>query len=219
MIDQLANKTAVVTGAASGIGLALAQAFAREDMNVVLADIDEEALSMAVAQTGASAIGRVVDVADAGSVEALAEHAYRAFGEVHVLCNNAGVSGLSPLPSWELPLETWRWVMGVNIMGIVHGHASFIPRMLEGGAPGHIVNTASLAGVVSFGSGGAYGPSKHAAVALSELVALELATRQASIGVSIVCPAWVATSRKTCRFEMSRPSVKYARKTTSTTAS
>jgi NAD(P)-dependent dehydrogenase (short-subunit alcohol dehydrogenase family) len=126
-------------------------------------------------------------------VHELAERAFAELGAVHVLCNNAGVAGNSPLPIWEIPLETWRWVVDVNLMGIVHGRRAFVPRMLATGDEGHIVNTASLAGLLAFLNGGPYPASKHAAVVVTETLALQLAQLGAPIGVSVLCPAWVDT--------------------------
>ena len=187
------GKVAVVTGAGSGIGLALARRFAGEGMRVLLADVDGDALDAARAELGERAAVQVTDVADPGAVEALAERAFGELGAVHVLCNNAGVAGSSPAPIWETPLETWQWVTGVNLMGIVHGLRAFVPRMLGSGAEGHIVNTASLAGLLAFPDGGPYAASKHAAVVASEILAMQLAQRGAPIGVSVLCPAWVST--------------------------
>jgi NAD(P)-dependent dehydrogenase (short-subunit alcohol dehydrogenase family) len=193
-MDQLKNKVAVVTGGASGIGLALARRFHAEGMRVAVADVDRSALHSVPDAFDGNVVTKLVDVRDPVAVEAFAEKVFADLGVVHILCNNAGVSGASPDAVWELPLETWEWVIGVNLMGIVHGLRAFVPRMLRSGEPGHIVNTASLAGLVVFPAGGAYGPSKHAAVALTELTALELQARGAPIAMSVLCPAWVNTA-------------------------
>lgn len=192
-MDRLSGKVAVVTGAGSGIGRALVRRFHHESMLVIAADIDGDALHALEHELHDRVITHRADVQDPDAVEALANQAFDEAGAVHVVCNNAGVTGASPAPVWTVPLQTWHWVLGVNLMGIVHGQRSFIPRMLASGQAGHIVNTASLSGLVSFPNSGAYGPSKHAAVALSETTALDLAARGAPIGVSVLCPAWVDT--------------------------
>lgn len=171
---DLLGKTAVVTGAASGIGLALANAFERLGMNVVRADIAD------------------CDVSDAAAIEALAESTCRRFGAVHVLCNNAGVA-VDAAPSWEQPLEAWRRMLDVNLLGVVHGIRSFVPRMIQQGAEAHIVNTASIVGLVATPNAAPYAAGKHAVVAVSESLAMELADRKLPIGVSVLCPAAVAT--------------------------
>ncbi|MGH8909022.1 MAG: SDR family NAD(P)-dependent oxidoreductase [Egibacteraceae bacterium] len=191
-MKELQGRVAVVTGAGSGIGRGLAVRFAQEGMQVVLTDIDEEALRALEGTLGPAAIAHVTDVSDEESVRALADRAYEAFGAVHVLCNNAGVVG-PPGPVWESTAADWEWVLGVNLLGVVHGIRVFVPRMLTQGSDAHIVNTASLAGLVSFPGVGAYGASKHAVVTLSEQLALELREHGAAIGVSVLCPALVRT--------------------------
>lgn len=192
-METLTGKTAVVTGAASGIGLALARRFVSEGMRVLLADVDQDGLATSRRGLGGQAIAQVTDVADQRSVDELAERAFAELGTVHVLCNNAGVAGNAPVPIWETPFETWQWVIGVNLMGVVHGMRAFVPRMLATGDEGHIVNTASLAGLLTFPQGGPYAVSKHAAVIMTELLALQLAEVGAPIKVSVLCPAWVNT--------------------------
>jgi len=191
---QLRDRVAVVTGAASGIGRGIARQLAGEGARLVLADVETQALDATVAElceSGATALGVTADVSDPAALDSLRDQTLREYGAVHVLCNNAGVAGGSPGGIWEAPLDDWSWVMGVNLMGIVHGLRSFVPAMLEQGGPGHIVNTASMAGLI--GGLGIYGVSKHAAVALSESLAVDLQSRGAELGVSVLCPGWVHT--------------------------
>jgi NAD(P)-dependent dehydrogenase (short-subunit alcohol dehydrogenase family) len=173
----------------------MAQAFAAEGMKLVLADVEKPPLDRSVAElarAGAEVIGVLCDVSDPASVDALRDRALDQFGAVHVLCNNAGVSGSSIAPLWEAPLDEWDWVVGVNVMGIVHGYRSFIPVMIEQKAPGHVVNTASMAGLIH--GAGIYGMTKHAVVALSEGAFLQLRAAGHPIGVSVLCPGWVRTN-------------------------
>lgn len=193
-MQELEGRVAVVTGGASGIGRALAARFVAEGMSVVVADIEKGALDDAAAALGPDVLAVPTDVADRGSVDALAEAAVARFGRVHVLCNNAGVFLPSTGPLWETTEQEWTWILGVNLLGIVHGVQAFVPGMLAHGDEGHVVNTASLAGLLGFDAGGAYGPSKFAAVGYSEQLALELqAASDDRIGVSVLCPAWVRT--------------------------
>ncbi|MFN8017763.1 MAG: SDR family NAD(P)-dependent oxidoreductase [Acidimicrobiales bacterium] len=192
-MEDLQGKVAVVTGAASGIGLGMARAFAAEGMRVVLADIESPALEAAVAEgfpDGAELLSVVCDVSDGGQVEALRDAAVDRFGTVHVLCNNAGVS--SGGPTWLASEDDWSWVLGVNLMGVVHGVRAFTPLMLEQGE-GHIVNTASMAGLTSPPGMALYNVSKHAVVALSETLFGDLAATGTDVGVSVLCPGWVNT--------------------------
>lgn len=190
---DLVGKTAFVTGGASGIGLALGRAFAEAGMKVVLADIEADALAAAVEGLrglGPGVRGVVCDVADAASVERAAEEAQEAFGNVHVVCNNAGVGGGSGVE--DIRLDTWRWVLDVNLMGVVHGVQTFLPRMLAHREGGHVVNTASMAGLLTGGLGfSPYAASKAAVVALSEGLAKEIAPL--GVGVTVLCPGFVRT--------------------------
>jgi NAD(P)-dependent dehydrogenase (short-subunit alcohol dehydrogenase family) len=192
---EFAGKVAVVTGGASGIGFALAERFAAEQMRVVLADVEAAALLRAAATLraqGATVLAVQTDVADGASVEALARQSYDAFGAVHILCNNAGVSLGGPL---SLAAEAdWSWLLGVNLWGVIHGLRAFLPRMLAAGEAGHVVNTSSLSGLIAPPGGGVYAASKFAVVGLTESLAQELAAGGAPIGVSLLCPAGVATA-------------------------
>ena len=193
-MERFEGRVAVVTGGASGIGRGMAERFAEAGMKLVIADIEPEALDKATAElaaAGAQVRGVVCDVSEPESVASLAEETLSSYGAVHVLCNNAGVAGGGAGATWEAPLDEWSWVMGVNLMGVIHGIRSFIPVMLEQGDEAHIVNTASMAGLIQ--GAGIYGVTKHAVVALSESLFNELAAREAKIGVSVLCPGWVRT--------------------------
>ena len=190
------GKTAVVTGAASGIGRGLADLFANKGMNLVLADIDEKALATAVAELkgqGHSVIGVSVDIRSRDSVEQLAQRAFDAFEKVHILVNNAGVASQNETGKgvWEIAEEDWNWVMGVNFNGVLYGLQAFVPHMLAHGEDGHIVNTASLAGLLA--GSGTYSVSKHGVFALSEGLYLNLKERSAAISASVLCPGFVNT--------------------------
>lgn len=187
-----AGAVAVVTGASSGIGLALSDALARIGCSLVLADIEEESLAVAREQVGAHGTDTLAvrtDVSKREQVEALAAATIDRFGKVHVLCNNAGVSGRGD--PWTGPLESWEWTMGVNFWGVVYGVRAFLPHLVLSGG-GHIVNTASIAGLLP-GFGGAYDASKHAVVALTEDLFNTLRAAQIPVGVSCLCPGWVRT--------------------------
>jgi len=193
-MKDLRNRVAVVTGAASGIGLALAERFATEGMKLVLADVEAEPLAAAVAgfeARGVAVTSAIVDVSRAEQVEALADRAWQVFGGAHVVCNNAGVSAGGR--SWEIPGSDWEWVLGVNLWGVIHGIRTFVPRMLKQGGPGHVVNTASVAGLLASPGMGPYNVSKFGVVALSETLHHELAMEGSEIKVSVLCPGWVNT--------------------------
>jgi NAD(P)-dependent dehydrogenase (short-subunit alcohol dehydrogenase family) len=187
MIQDFTGKVAVVTGAASGIGAALAQGFAREGMRVLAADIDLAGVEKTVASIGADALASRVDVASAASVGELADEAFDAFGQVDLLVNNAGVfqGGFC----WERSLEDWDWTLGVNVYGIIHGIRSFVPRMIAQGTDGHVVSTASVAAFVGGATSGPYVVSKCAAFALAESLAYDLEAVESRIGSSVLTPS------------------------------
>jgi NAD(P)-dependent dehydrogenase (short-subunit alcohol dehydrogenase family) len=196
-MDDFKGKVAVVTGAASGIGLALAMRFAQEGMKVVLADIEEAPLAAAqaaITAKGGTAIAVRTNVMQEDDVIRLADAAFGAWGNVHVLCNNAGVSGgMAPDGVWSIPAEDWNWVLGVNFSGVLYGIRHFVPRMLAKSEAGHIVNTASVAGLVTAGAGGPYTVSKYGVVALTETLYKDLKARNAKVSASVLCPGWVDT--------------------------
>lgn len=188
------DKVAVVTGAANGIGRAIVDVCAREGMRVILADINKEALARAeteLREGGATVLAVQTDVSKAEDVEELARRVYDAFGGVHLLFNNAGVMTTGTV--WENTLSDWRWVLGVNLWGVIHGVRIFVPLMLQQGTEGHIVNTASMRGLSRASSNGVYCVSKHGVVALTETLHYELAQRAAKIKVSVLCPGAIDT--------------------------
>ena len=200
---EFAGKTAVVTGAASGMGLAFARRFAAEGMNVVLADIEQDALDAQVQrleQEERSVLGVTVNTMRRETLERLRDETIERFGNVHILCNNAGVASMEDAGagmgrdlrgSWEVPDNTWDWVLGVNFWGVLHGIQVFVPHMLEHGEDGHIVNTASVAGLIP--SGGAYGVSKHAVLTLTEGLYQQFQQMGANLSASVLCPGLVDT--------------------------
>jgi len=194
-MEELAGRTAVITGAGSGMGRAFALRFAAEGMTIVAADIQPDALAATVADltaAGHDAAGLVTDVADPDSVQRLADAAFGRFGAVHLLCNNAGVEGYLDGPIWAATPRDWEWTIGVNFWSVVHGIRAFVPRMLAAGEPGHVVNTCSMTAVVT--PGNMYGVAKHAVLALTEVLAADLAKRDAPIGVTALCPGIIATN-------------------------
>jgi NAD(P)-dependent dehydrogenase (short-subunit alcohol dehydrogenase family) len=205
-MKAFAGKVAVVTGAASGIGRALARRCAREGLRVVLADVQERALGEVQAElsdAGAEAIAMRTDISSAEEVEALARRSFVSFGAVHLLFNNAGVGGLGPR-TWETSLADWQWMLGVNLWGVIHAVHAFVPRLLAQDTEAHIVNTASMAGLVSGPGLGAYKVAKHGVVTLSETLYHELSAAGAPVKVSVLCPGRVNTNIMDTAFQ--RPS-------------
>jgi NAD(P)-dependent dehydrogenase (short-subunit alcohol dehydrogenase family) len=193
-VKELRGRVAVVTGAASGIGLAMIERFAAEGMKVVMADVEAGALETAAADVRKKApavLATRVDVSRPEDVERLARETYDAFGAAHVICNNAGVAVIGAVH--EHTLADWQWVINVNLWGVIHGVRAFLPRMLAGGDEGHIVNTASMAGLTTAQFMSVYDVTKHGVVALSESMFKEFAVTGVPIGVSVVCPGLINT--------------------------
>ena len=191
---EFRDRVAVITGGASGIGRATADRLAQEDMRIVLADVEDGALEKArleMEEAGADVLAVRTDVSDAKQVEHLARAALDHFGAVHVLFNNAGVAVTGSI--WEHSLEDWQWVLNVNLWGVVHGLRSFVPILLEQGGEGHIISTASIAGLMSNPGLGVYNVSKFGVVTLSETLYMDLRARGSSIGVSVLCPGYIRT--------------------------
>jgi NAD(P)-dependent dehydrogenase (short-subunit alcohol dehydrogenase family) len=185
-VKDLSGKTAVVTGAGSGLGRAMALAFAREGMNLALCDVDEKALAETASLLNSKPFTMRVDVSKAADVDAFAA----AVKEPWLVCNNAGVSPLGAV--WENTVEDWQWILNVNLWGVIHGVRAFVPKLVAANT-GHVVNTASVAGLISPPGSGAYNVTKHAVVALSESLYHDLRERNSAVGVSVLCPAYVPT--------------------------
>jgi len=203
----LTGRGAVVTGAGSGIGRALALAFGAAGMQIVASDVEVTALQETVAlarKRGIEAHPIVADVSDAMAIETLAARAYAQLGDIAILCNNAGVGTPPGRPLWEAPVADWAWMLDVNVMGVVHGIRAFVPRMLAAGSSAHIINTSSMAGLYAPPLLGPYPATKHAVVGISEQLARELSAIGAAIGVSVLCPLFVNT--KILEAERNRPS-------------
>ena len=194
-MKTLRDRVAVVTGAASGIGLAMAQAFAAQGMKLVLADIEQARLDAALQglrAQGATAIGQRVDVADEAQVQALADAAWAEYGAVHVVCNNAGVAAPSLMTNaWQAPIADWQWILNVNLMGVLYGVRAFVPRMLEQGEEGHIVNTASVAGLLT--GANPYHVSKQGVTCITEGLYRDLRRAGAKVSASVLCPGLIRT--------------------------
>ena len=199
MIIDFKNKTAVLTGAGSGFGLECARIGAKLGMNLVLVDVQQDALDKATAElqaAGAKVLSRRVDVSDADQMAALGQATFERFGAPHLVFNNAGVGSGGLI--WENTLKDWEWVLGVNVMGVVHGLRTFTPMMLEAakndpGYQGHIVNTASMAGLLNPPNMGVYNVSKHAVVSMTETLYQDLSLVTEQISASVLCPFFVAT--------------------------
>ena len=195
-MKEFEGKTAVITGAASGIGKALAEKFAQEKMQVVLADVEEEALEKTVEnlrQFQHRVIGIKTDVLVEESIKELFAKSTEEYGNIHILCNNAGIGANSGSKAiWEIEKHDWDWVMGVNYQGVLQGIQTFLPHMLEHGEDGHVVTTVSLAGLLP--GAGTYGVSKHAVMALTEALSRDLIARNANISSSVLCPGFVDTN-------------------------
>ena len=190
---ELAGRVAVVTGAASGLGLAMARRFAAAGMRLVLADVESGPLGTAVDELrsrGHEVIGLPTDVTDAAAVQRLADTAFDAYGAVHVLCNNAGV--VKRARTWELTLDDWRWVLDVDLWGVIHGVRAFVPRMVEQGE-GHVVNTSSMAGLLPIPNLGAYAAAKSGVLGLSLSMQLEFEQLGDGLKVSVLCPGFIPT--------------------------
>jgi NAD(P)-dependent dehydrogenase (short-subunit alcohol dehydrogenase family) len=204
-MKEFKEKVAVITGAASGIGRGIARRATKEGMKVVLADIEKDALNQTEKElktSGANVISVLTDVSKPEHIEHLAQKTIDTFGEIHLLCNNAGVA--APGAIWECDLSDWNWVMGVNLWGVIHGIRVFIPIMLQQDNDCHIVNTASMAGLLPGEPGnGIYSITKHGIVALSESLRMSFAQMNCKINVSVLCPGFVNTRIVEC--ERNRP--------------
>ncbi len=206
-MKEFKDKVAVITGSASGIGLGIARRAVKEGMKVVLADIEKDALNQAeeeLKSSGAEVISVLTDVSKLEDIEKLAQKAFDTFGEVHLLCNNAGVA--APGALWECILSDWKWVIGVNLWGVINGIQTFLPRMIQQDNEYHIVNTSSMAGLMhGDGTNGIYSVTKQAVVALSESLRASFANpiMGSKIGVSVLCPGIVNT--KITNSERNRP--------------
>ncbi len=194
-MEQLEGRTATVTGAASGIGLAIVEAFVAEGMRVVMADIDGEALRTHAARlgdAGAHVYAVSADVRDPDAVQRVGNAAIERFGKLHVAVNNAGV--VTGGYSWEIPLEDWHRVIDVDLWGVIHGIRTFVPHILASGEEGHVVNTASMAAVLALGRLGPYTVAKHGVLGLSDVLRAEFEALGAPVGVSVVMPGMIKTA-------------------------
>ncbi|MFJ8307432.1 MULTISPECIES: SDR family NAD(P)-dependent oxidoreductase [unclassified Streptomyces] len=216
-MELRAGQVAVVTGAASGIGLAMARRFAAEGLKVVLADVEAGALEKAAGELreeGAQVLARITDVSERDSVTALADAAYDAFGAVHVLCNNAGVGSGAEGRMWEHEVNDWKWAFAVNVWGVFHGIQAFVPRMIAGAEPGHVVNTSSSdGGIAPLPTASVYAVTKSAVVTMSESLYAHLKAEGVSVGVSVLFPGphmlrtglWESHRNRPERYAKERP--------------
>ncbi|MER5462732.1 SDR family NAD(P)-dependent oxidoreductase [Streptomyces sp. NPDC002668] len=216
-MELTAGQVAAVTGAASGIGLAMARRFAADGLKVVLADVEEKALRAAADELtgeGARVLARTVDVSDRASVFALADAAYRTFGAVHVLCNNAGVGSGAEGRMWEHEPNDWKWAFAVNVWGVFHGIQAFVPRMIESGEPGHVVNTSSGdGGIAPLPTASVYAVTKAAVVTMTESLYAHLKAEHARVGASVLFPGphmlrtglWESHRNRPERYAKERP--------------
>lgn len=194
-MKEFKDRVAVITGAASGIGRALAERCAREGMIVVLADVEESVLIQTESEmkaAGANVLPVVTDVSQVSDVESLAQKTLDTYGAIHLLCNNAGVAAGSTV--WESTINDWKWVLGVNLLGVIYGLRTFVPIMLEQNVEAHIVNTASVAGLISFHNSATYHVTKHSVTAISEKLHYDLIDNGGKVRVSVLCPGWVNTN-------------------------
>jgi NAD(P)-dependent dehydrogenase (short-subunit alcohol dehydrogenase family) len=194
-VEEFAGKTAVVTGAGSGMGKAFALRWGEEGMNVVIGDIQQDALDATISElteAGVPALGLRTDVSKRSDIKALADAAESRFGPIHLVNNNAGVEGYLDGPIWEATSKDWDWTLSVNLMSVIYGVQTFVPRMLAHGEPGHVVNTCSMTSVIA--AGNMYGICKHAILALTEVLAADLKAAGARIGATGLCPGIIATN-------------------------
>ena len=209
-IKEFKGKVAVITGAASGIGRAIADRCAQEGMKVVLADVEEKALTKAEEEmkaSGVNVLAVLTDVSKSGDIKMLAQNTLGAFGSVCLLFNNAGVNTNPGISVWQNTLADWEWVLGINLWGVIHGIRTFVPIMLKQDIDCHIVNTASMAGLTSSHSLGIYKVTKHGVITLSETLYHELAMKKTKIKVSVLCPGSVST--RIMDSERNRPVVQH----------
>ncbi|HET9079074.1 MAG TPA: SDR family NAD(P)-dependent oxidoreductase [Trebonia sp.] len=194
-MEEFAGKTAVITGAGSGMGKAFAQRWGAEGMNIVIGDIQQDALDATVAElaaAGVPVIGRRIDVSKPSDIEALADAAEERFGKIHLVHNNAGVEGYLDGPIWEATAKDWDWTLSVNLMSVTYGIRTFVPRMVAHGEPGHVVNTCSMTSVIA--ATNLYGICKHAILAMTEVLAADLNAAGSPLGATGLCPGIIATN-------------------------
>ena len=194
-MEEFAGKTAVITGAGSGMGKAFALRWGAEGMNIVIGDIQQDALDATVAEleaAGVPVVGRRIDVSKLPDIEALADAAEERFGKIHLVHNNAGVEGYLDGKIWEATAKDWDWTLSVNLMSVVYGIRTFVPRILAHGEPGHVVNTCSMTSVIA--AGNMYGICKHAILAMTEVLNADLASVDANVAATGLCPGIIATN-------------------------